>query len=277
MGSSGQRAPLDAERLAALLTADARWPWGPAEVVDSVDSTNAELARRPDIAAGAVLVAEEQTAGRGRLDRRWDSPARAGLWMSVAVRPEVADWTWLPLLAGVAVVDALDALAPGLDVGLKWPNDIWLAGSKAGGILVERHGSAAIVGIGIDVHQDAAELAGYAESGGTPAVSLALAGAPIDRTALAAEVLGALAVRLTDWQSAAGDAVDCGLAAAYRAACRTVGWWVRVGRPAGDVVGRAVDIDAGGRLIVHTPDGPCTISAGDVTRVRPVDAAEVQG
>lgn len=277
MASSGQRAPLDTVGLADRLAADPRWPWGPPEVVDSIDSTNAELLRRAEVPVGSVLLAEEQTAGRGRLDRRWDSPAGAGVWMSVVVRPGVAEWTWLPLLAGLAVAAGVRACSSDLRVGLKWPNDVLIGDAKVGGILVERRGPDAVVGIGIDVHQGADELLAYAATGGTTAVSLDVAGASVDRAALAAEVLGALAARLAAWQAAGGDARASGLRDEYRQHCRTIGWVVRVSRPSGDLVGDAVDIDDHGRLIVVSDAGPETISAGDVTRVRPERGPEVQG
>jgi BirA family biotin operon repressor/biotin-[acetyl-CoA-carboxylase] ligase len=277
VGSSGQRAPLDAVRLAGLLAADPRWPWGPPEVVHSIDSTNAELLRRTEVPVGSVLLAEEQTAGRGRLDRRWDSPAGAGVWMSVVVRPDVADWSWLPLLSGVAAAAGVRACGPHLDVGLKWPNDVLIGDAKVGGILVERRGPDAVVGIGIDVHQGADELRAYAAAGGTTAVSLDVAGSSVERVALAAEVLGALAERLAAWQAAGGDAGASGLREEYLRLCRTIGWVVRVSQASGDLVGDAVDIDDGGRLIVSVDAGPVRVSAGDVTRVRPERGPKVQG
>src|SRR5258708_23788553 len=105
-------------------------------VVEQTGSTNADLlaAARSGAAAGAVLVAEEQTAGRGRLDRSWQSEPGASLTFSVLLRPSgvpAASRGWLPLLTGVAMVSALRAQT-GLDISLKWPNDV-LAGAAAGG------------------------------------------------------------------------------------------------------------------------------------------------
>ncbi len=112
------------------------------EVVDEAPSTNAlvvDRARRGE-GHGLVVVAEHQTAGRGRLDRTWTTPARAALTLSLLVTPDevpVARWPWLPLLTGLAVVEGVRR-AGGPEVTLKWPNDVLLDGLKVGGILVER-------------------------------------------------------------------------------------------------------------------------------------------
>jgi BirA family biotin operon repressor/biotin-[acetyl-CoA-carboxylase] ligase len=114
--------------------------WCAVSVVRESASTNADLAAaaRDDAAEGLVLVAEAQTAGRGRLDRSWASPPRAGLTFSVLLRPAfpVSGWGWLPLLAGVATAGALTRVTE-VDVRLKWPNDVIVGDRKLGGILTE--------------------------------------------------------------------------------------------------------------------------------------------
>ncbi len=135
--------------------------WTGVEVVQHTGSTNSDLvalAAAGKAAEGTVLVAEEQTSGRGRLDRQWTAPARSGLFFSVLLEPDdvpVARWGWLPLLTGVAVATGLSRSA-GVDTALKWPNDLLVTVGgeerKAGGILAERAGdSAVIVGVGINV------------------------------------------------------------------------------------------------------------------------------
>ena len=108
------------------------------EVLDSAGSTNAVVAERArqGEAHGLVVVAEEQTAGRGRLDRTWVSPPRAGLTFSVLVRPSGPP-TWVPLLAGLGVAQALRRQAE-VDAELKWPNDVLVGGRKVCGLLAER-------------------------------------------------------------------------------------------------------------------------------------------
>ena len=156
------RPPLDAERLAAadpdLLTGLT------VEVVEEAASTNALVIERArsGAAEGLVVAAEHQNAGRGRLDRTWETPPRSGLTFSVLLRPTAptASWPWLPLLAGYAVDKALKAA--GYEASVKWPNDVLLDGRKVAGILVERvetdAGPAAVVGIGLNVGMTAEEL-----------------------------------------------------------------------------------------------------------------------
>ncbi|MEU1950182.1 biotin--[acetyl-CoA-carboxylase] ligase, partial [Streptomyces sp. NPDC020125] len=142
--------------------------WTEFEVVQATGSTNTDLVTRARAGApeGAVLVAEEQTAGRGRLDRAWTAPARSGLFFSILLQPADAGvpterWGWLPLLAGVASAGALSRTA-GVDTALKWPNDllVTVAGEerKFGGILAERAGDAVVIGMGLNVSLRADEL-----------------------------------------------------------------------------------------------------------------------
>ncbi len=226
-------------------------PWSGVQVVETVSSTNTALLGSP---AGSVLVAEHQSAGRGRLDRGWVSPPRAGLTFSVLLRPPVrpARWGWLPLMAGVAVSDAVPGSA------LKWPNDLLLGGRKAAGVLATTSGEDVVVGVGLNVSTTAEELPTDA------ATSLALARLPTDRAALLTAVLAGWGRWYLAWVDAGGDAVRCGLAAAYRARCVTLGQVVTVSgtRP---VRGVASAVDDDGRLVV---DG-VAVAAGDVTHVRP--------
>ena len=134
-----ERPPLSVARLRRALVADG--PWRELEVVGRTASTNADLGARARAGepGGYVLIAEEQTAGRGRLDRSWQAPARSSLLMSVLLRPAppAATWTLLPFVAGVAVAEAVRAVGQ-CAAELKWPNDVLVDGRKLGGILVER-------------------------------------------------------------------------------------------------------------------------------------------
>jgi BirA family biotin operon repressor/biotin-[acetyl-CoA-carboxylase] ligase len=240
--------------------------WARVDVVAETASTNADLLADAQAPDHSVLVAEHQVAGRGRFERNWQSPAGAGLTFSVLFRPEppIQRWGWLPLLAGVALHDAVRSQV-GLPVELKWPNDLLAAdGRKLAGILAQTAGPAVVVGIGLNVDTAEDELPVPS------ATSLALAGAAApDRTALLTEILGRLDDRYVQWADAGGDADRCGLATAYRAACGTVGRRVRV-RLAGDEVveGAAGGVDDLGRLVVRTAGGQRAIGAGDVEHVR---------
>ena len=151
---SAARPPLDKARLEG---ADPELlPDLTVEVVETAPSTNAVVAERALAGApdGLVVVADHQTAGRGRLDRTWESPPGTALTFSMLLRPQspTRAWPWLPLLAGYAVGKALQAR--GLDAGVKWPNDVLVGERKVAGILVERletpDGPAAVVGVGIN-------------------------------------------------------------------------------------------------------------------------------
>ena len=136
--------------------------WREVRAVAETGSSNADLlaVAGAGAAEGTVLVAEAQTAGRGRLGRRWASPPRTGLTFSVLLRPggvPAARLGWLPLLAGVAAAASVRAVAA-VDATLKWPNDVLAGEKKLGGILAERSGTAVVVGIGINVWQARADL-----------------------------------------------------------------------------------------------------------------------
>ncbi|MFJ5192430.1 biotin--[acetyl-CoA-carboxylase] ligase [Streptomyces sp. NPDC088394] len=247
--------------------------WTSLDVVETTGSTNSDLARRAatGLDEGAVLIAEEQTAGRGRLDRTWTAPARSGLFFSVYLKPgdvPAERWGWLPLLTGVAAATGL-ARSAGVDTALKWPNDLLVtvegAERKAGGILAERAGDGVVVGMGVNVSLRADELPA------PTAASLALAGAvSTDRETLLRGVLRSLEHWYGQWRAADGDAAASGLQEAYAAGCATLGRTVRAQLP-GDrtLTGEAVAIDSDGRLVLATGNGlQEPVSAGDIIHLR---------
>lgn len=241
------------------------------DVVDETGSTNADLLTRRTAPDRTVLLAEFQTAGRGRLDRVWTSPPRAGLTFSVLLRPTapLTQWGWLPLLAGVAVRQAvLDCGAE--DASLKWPNDLLLGRkqSKVAGILAQASadGDGVVIGIGLNVSTTADEF------GDVEGISLEMAGAhDVDRTALLVQILTYLDRLAAGWSDVGGDAEACGLAAAYRAACSTLGREVTVlGTNGSDTTGIATDVDREGRLLLDVHGKLVRIAAGDVRHARPI-------
>ncbi|MFD9133409.1 biotin--[acetyl-CoA-carboxylase] ligase, partial [Streptomyces bottropensis] len=268
------RPPLNSASLRRALVRDGGL-WSSLDVVPVIDSTNTDLAGRADrLAEGAVLVAEEQRAGRGRLDRIWTAPARSGLFFSVLLKPgevPVERWGWLPLLTGVAVATGLSRAA-GIDTALKWPNDLLVTVDgqerKAGGILAERAGAdGVVIGIGINVSLREDELP-------VPAAgSLLLAGAvTTDRDPLLRAALRALEEWYGRWRAAGGDPSVSGLQETYAAGCATLGRKVRAELP-GDrsVVGEAVAVDGDGRLVLATEAGVQEpVGAGDIVHLRPV-------
>lgn len=250
--------------------------WTSVEVVGSTGSTNADLLARvrddPDTGDGQVLVAEEQTAGRGRLGRSWTSLPGASLTFSVLLRPvkiPAARRGWLPLLTGVAVAGAVRSVA-GVDAALKWPNDLLVGDRKLAGILTEQSpdGGAVVVGVGVNVAAPPDALP--VSPSGLPATSLLAEGANVDREALLKEILR----HLERWYvafRAQPDPARTGLLAEYRAVCATLGRQVRVELPAGrTLTGSATGIDQDGRLLVAESRGsaPVPVSAGDVIHLR---------
>jgi BirA family biotin operon repressor/biotin-[acetyl-CoA-carboxylase] ligase len=212
-----------------------------------------------------VVVAEEQTAGRGRMGRTWVSPAGRNLTASIGLAPELdaADGWQLGLAAALAARDACGTVA---DVELKWPNDLVAAdGRKIGGLLVETstEGSrlrTAVIGFGININWRRAEMPGQLADGAT---SLAeLAGRSLDRVELLRALLDRLESELAAIESGRSPLER------YRAACATLGAEVTVDTPDGRIAGRARDLDERGALVVETAAGPVAISSGQVLRVR---------
>jgi BirA family biotin operon repressor/biotin-[acetyl-CoA-carboxylase] ligase len=260
MTSTPPRTSLDLRRLQDV--AGARWS---VELHEAVESSNAIAAAdpRPD----HLVVADHQTAGRGRLGRGWVVPAGAALTFSAVVDPGVNDewWPLVPLVAGYAVARAIGGSA-----ALKWPNDVLVHDPSSGsgaprkvcGILVERVSARpplVVIGIGVNVDQTEDELP-------VPtATSLALAGLPTDRTAL----FGAVLRRLEDALGTLAESPSAFLDD-YRTLSATLGQRVRVDLLEDrSVTGRVADVDAHGRLVLETDDGTLTLSAGDVVHLRP--------
>lgn len=260
--------------------------FGRIKVVETSPSTNAELvaAVRADPAAWpapSALIAEHQTAGRGRAGRSWETPARAGVTVSVLLRPQVPTRTlgWLPLLAGLAVVRTVSD--GGVTAAVKWPNDVLLPAAdpvaglglyrKVAGILAEvvpgsGEAPAVVLGIGLNVLQSADELP-------VPtATSLALAGYPRpDRTDVLVRMLGEVHAIVRRWELAGGDAVAAGLQDEYTAVSATLGTRVRaeLAGGAGVLEGEAVGLDGSGALLIRTDGGEeRAVTAGDVWHLR---------
>jgi BirA family biotin operon repressor/biotin-[acetyl-CoA-carboxylase] ligase len=227
------------------------------EVLETTPSTMADVEERAVLGApeGTVVVAEEQTAGRGRRGRSWESTARAGLWLSVLLRPTtpVERLGWLPLVVGVAVARALRREAD-VDARVKWPNDVLVEDGKIAGVLSERLGDGAVVvGIGLNVDQVEAEL----PDGGT---SLRLLGRNVDRTRLLVEVLDQVAGAYRAWQSGED------IISAYEDLSVTLGRDVSADLGDRSITGLALRLGSSGELVIRDPQGQdIVVSAGDVT------------
>ncbi len=242
------------------------------EVLPHTGSTNADLRALaegdPDGASHlTVLLTSDQRTGRGRLDRAWNAPGGSALAVSVLLR--VADVApahrgWIPLIAGLAMSQAVAAQLAGREVSLKWPNDVLVAGSGAApakicGILAEATGSdAVIVGTGVNTAMTAAQAP-------VPtATSFAMLGAACDEDLLVASYLEGLERSLAALR--AGDAAS--IRAAVSARCATLGQRVRVILPGGEFIGRALRLAEDGRLVVQTAGEERIVAAGDIVHLR---------
>jgi BirA family biotin operon repressor/biotin-[acetyl-CoA-carboxylase] ligase len=242
---------------------DVRW-------FDEIDSTNAYLCdqARNGAPEGLVAAADFQTSGRGRLDRRWESPRGANLLASVLLRPAV-EAGHLHLCTGAVALAAADACraVAGVEAVLKWPNDLVVAGRKLAGVLAEaefgdRRPLAVVVGVGLNVGWPGPE-----DAMGTCLEQLPGVAAPVDRRVLLECMLAELSSRRRSLDDAAGRRA---LADDVRSRCVTIGQEVRVILASEEVHGVATAIDDDGRLVVETSDGPRPVTTGDLVHVRPV-------
>jgi BirA family transcriptional regulator, biotin operon repressor / biotin---[acetyl-CoA-carboxylase] ligase len=267
------------DRVAALLGGPLGWHTVRHEgTVTSTSDVALELLRE-GVPPGLAVVADHQTAGRGRQGRPWDDRSAGGevrsLTVSFALPLPAASASLVPLAAGLAVADALRRA--GASPVLKWPNDVLLpmpgpdadTAPKCAGILVERHhlggatGEVVIIGIGIDL--DWRDLARVGDELRWTSVA-EMTGREPDRGAVLADLLRGLAV----WVRSLAEAPDR-LLVAYRDACVTIGQHVRVDFPDGEqLTGRAVDLEREGRLVIDADHvGQVAVTAGDVHHVRP--------
>lgn len=241
----------------------------PLIVLESCGSTNAELRARvvggEHLGHFAVLLTDSQTAGRGRLDRTWTTPAGSALAVSVLLRdlPVHADARgWIPLAAGVAMTDAIAAQLADRSVGLKWPNDVMVDGRKICGILAEVTAHGVIVGSGVNTAMVEAELP-------VPtATSFAALGADADIDRLLSDYLAGLR-SLIGALAREGDASASGLHAAAEQRCLSIGREVEVSMPHGETLrGRAVGLQGDGCLVVDVDGAERAVASGDVVHAR---------
>ena len=233
----------------------------------SSPSTNAELAdraRSETLPGFTTLVTDDQTAGRGRLDRSWTAPAGSALAISVLIDPGTLPperFGWLPIAAGVAMTQTVAELLPASAVGFKWPNDVLVGGRKICGVLAELLPERRLVVIGAGVN-----TAMTAEQLPVPtATSLAVEGLHPDPDTVLAGYLGRLRALVEAYLAEGGDAAASGLSELATRLCVSIGREVRVDLPDGRVLeGVATGLDRDGRLVV----GGEAIAAGDVTHAR---------
>jgi BirA family biotin operon repressor/biotin-[acetyl-CoA-carboxylase] ligase len=226
-------------------------------------STNADALAlaREGAPEGVVLVADHQTAGRGRLGRSWQAPPGSSLLMTVLLRPPPEEAELVTFAAAVSMAEAVEATT-GVRALLKWPNDLTVDDRKLAGVLAEAdwHDDAVAVCVGIGVNCNWPDEV-PAELRDTLVALNGLTGAEVDRRALLDAFLGALGSRYPKPDRAA-------LLAAWRARSATLGRRVRVDLGGDQVEGTAADVTTEGHLVVETASGPRTFAVGDVTHLR---------
>ena len=253
---------LDRERLAGTRFSTVRF-------YDELGSTNTELVEDARVGApeGLVIVANHQTAGRGRLGRTWSAEPGTALLVSVLLRPPlpISEVPVVLTAAGLAACDAVEAVA-GFRPKLKWPNDLVVDDRKLAGLLSEStpgEVTAVVLGLGVNVSAGA-----YPADLPEPATSCEeVAGRPVDRTELLVAFLTALEARYSTALVAGG---RDRLMAAYRADSATLGRRVRVETPSGTLDGTAARVAWNGQLIIEDDNGgQHVVNVGDVKHLRP--------
>ena len=215
-------------------------------VTEETGSTQNDLVN--NFSPGSVLVTEYQSAGRGRLDRKFEVPKRMGLTFSFCIE-DLPEFEWIPLITGLAVSKAINNYVGRDLVRLKWPNDLLIASQKLGGILCEKVKDGVVVGVGINIFQSQAELPIE------QATSLSMH-AEVDRNLLLIEILNSLGSYLSDIP---------GNQNKYREFCATIGSEVEVTLPSGEVIkDEAIGISESGALILKWRE----VTVGDVVHVR---------
>ena len=253
--------PLDADAVRAAL------PVGTVvgravQVFAEVDSTNDVVTRAGRLGAdeGLAVFAESQRAGRGRQGRRWSSAPGLGLWFSVLLRPRGATTGPLALLAAAAVAEAVEATV-GQPAGVKWPNDMLLAGRKVAGVLIESAVEGFVVlGVGVNANQRAEDFPPELRQRAGSLASAAGGWCPVDRVVLAGRLLGRLDALYRDWP---------GNTPAVVAACesRNVLRGRQVREVNGDLTGTVLRFAPDGGLVIldgDDPGGERTVYAGEV-------------
>lgn len=245
--------------------------WARPEWHRSIDSTQTHLLADP--VPGRVVVAEHQSAGRGRRGRVWSAPPGTALAISVALpapAPEVLGW--VPPLTGLAVLRAVGSSQCAVPVALKWPNDVLVPErgrwSKVCGVLAQVSGPAVVVGAGLNIDQTREQLPVTTPLSPVTSWRLARGGEELPegtRQAWVADYLAHLADLLAEL-----DRDPAAVRTAYREQCRTLGRQVRIELPERrSVEGRAADVEESGALVVQGPEGRSVHHAGDVVHVRP--------
>jgi BirA family biotin operon repressor/biotin-[acetyl-CoA-carboxylase] ligase len=227
------------------------------EVTGSTQDDLFQLASSDSAIPKTILASEYQTSGRGRLDRTFTAAPMSALTFSIYIEPKVErdEWSFLTLLAGLSVHEALASLDPQVSVGVKWPNDLLIGEKKFAGMIAQATKKGVVLGIGINVAMTAEELP--VEN----ATSLTLEGfANLDRNEILAAIINHFEINVEMWEH------DKSFLAEYRSTSATIGKEVEVTLPGGELVrSKAVDISNAGALLLENGS---EVTVGDVVHLR---------
>lgn len=227
------------------------------EVTGSTQDDLTQLVADKKAKSGEVITSEYQSAGRGRLDRKFDAPATSALMFSFYVEPlrDKSDWSFLPLLTGLSVIFSLTTLDPEFSPTLKWPNDILIGDGKVGGIIAQASGEGVVIGVGINVGMSQEELPVVT------ATSLALHNfSTLDRNLILSTFLTTFEELFERWRNGED------LRHLYKETSATIGHDIRIEHPDGSHKnGKAVDVTPAGELILE--DGS-RVTVGDIVHLR---------
>jgi BirA family biotin operon repressor/biotin-[acetyl-CoA-carboxylase] ligase len=253
--TNAPRPPLDSSVISENISR--YWRVSVVEVTGSTQDDLAQLVTDKNAHTGDVIVTEYQSAGRGRLERKFDAPQSSALMFSLYIQPQrdKSDWSFLTLLTGLSAIFSLTKLDPESAPTLKWPNDILLGDGKVGGIIAQAVGDGVVIGVGINVGMAQSELpVAHATSLMLNEFSV------LDRNLILASFLNTFQELLERWH----DGED--LRHLYNERSATIGREVRIEHPDGShKIGKAVDIAPTGELILE--DGS-RVSVGDIVHLR---------
>lgn len=255
VGIDAPRAPLDKKRVSQEISR--YWRVSVVEVTGSTQDDLFQLASTGAAIPKIILASEFQSAGRGRLDRTFDAAPQSALTFSIYVEPKIdkEEWSFLTLLAGLSVREALKTLDPAISIGIKWPNDLLIADKKFAGMIAQATDKGVVIGIGINVGMTSEELP---VDGAT---SLALAGfTELDRNMILAAIINHFEINMQMWE------LGSSFLAQYREGSVTIGAQVEVTLPGGVLLqDRAVDISDSGALVLECGT---EVTVGDVVHLR---------
>jgi BirA family biotin operon repressor/biotin-[acetyl-CoA-carboxylase] ligase len=255
VGTDAPRAPLDKKRISQEISR--YWRVSVVEVTGSTQDDLFELASSATALPKTILASEFQSSGRGRLDRTFEAAPHSALTFSIYIEPKVDkdEWSFLTLLAGLSVHEALHSLDPQTVVGVKWPNDLLIGEKKFVGMIAQATAKGVVIGIGINVGMTSEELPV------ANATSLAIEGfSVLDRNIILASIINHFEINLEMWEN------DQSFLAQYRSASVTLGREVEVTLPGGEIVAsRAIDISNAGGLVLENGR---EITVGDVVHLR---------